>query len=72
MTRLNLEIKMRIITLMTKAESVTLVKRALKQELFKDIPKSKTIHKIYRDPKLIGFKLTGKLKKHLDNNRLLG
>ena len=37
MTRLNLEIKIRIIILMVKLESVTLARRAIKQEKLKDM-----------------------------------
>ena len=58
---LSLEIKIRIILLMAKLESVTLIWRTLKQEKWEIIPEWKTITKLYAkfcstssvDPKLL-------------------
>jgi len=47
MPRLSLEIKIRIILLMAKLESVTLVRRTLKQEKWEIIPERKTLTKFY-------------------------
>jgi len=47
MTRLNLEIKIKIIILMAKLESVTLARRTLKQPKFKYMPESKTLWELY-------------------------
>ena len=46
MSRLSLEIKIRIVILKAKFESVSLVRRELQKE-FRDIPTDKTIRKIY-------------------------
>jgi len=47
MSRLGLDVKIRIVILMAKLESATAVRRALQQEKFTDIPVNSTITRIY-------------------------